>query len=223
MSAAPLDQSHSDKAGATVTFLDLVRFTSLTDIHGDTVAADAATALEDISRAAAHDGTRLVKSLGDGVLLVSPTPAVALRCAATTVEGLHDLDLGLDARGGLHHGPVVERDGDVFGSTVNLAARLADVPAPGRLAMTRFVALAAGEADLTVKPLGFLELRGLRRPVEVFEADACAHDEEWITDPVCGMRIRSAGAVGPVAPTSERVGFCSRRCAEVFATDQCPP
>ena len=202
-----------------IAFIDLVRFTALTEIHGDVTAADAAGVLGEVTRTALGPDDRLVKSVGDGVLVAGPEPATGLRLAGAIIEGLHDLDAGLDARGGLHHGPVVTRDNDVFGATVNLAARLAGLPPPGRLAVSRQIALSAGDVDLAITPRGLIELRGLREPVEVFEVDPCRHGGEWLTDPVCGMRLRATDAIPPLSSTGEPVGFCSRRCAELYATD----
>jgi class 3 adenylate cyclase/YHS domain-containing protein len=203
----------------TVVFVDLVRFTALTDIHGDITAADAASALGEVTSTALGAGDRLVKSVGDGVLLVARSPAAGLRLAGAIIEGLHDLDVGLDARGGVHHGSVVRRNGDVFGATVNLAARLAELPPPGWLAVTRQVALSAGEVDLAVTPRGSVELRGVREPVEIFELDPCRHDGEWLTDPVCGMRLRAGDAIAVLRESGESIGFCSQRCAELFDAD----
>ena len=85
--------------------------------------------------------------------------------------------------------------------------------------MTRQVALSAGEVDLAVTPRGCVELRGFREPVEVFELDPCRHDGEWLTDPVCGMRLRAGDAIAPLRETREPIGFCSQRCAELFNVD----
>lgn len=213
------DPDLSREGEVSVVFVDLVRFTALTDIHGDTTAADAASALDEVTTAALGAGGRLVKSVGDGVLLVARSPAAGLRLAGAIIEGLHDLDVGLDARGGVHHGSVIRRNGDVLGATVNLAARLAELPPPGWLAVTRQVALSAGEVDLAVTPRGCVELRGFREPVEVFELDPCRHDGEWLTDPVCGMRLRAGDAIAPLHETGEPIGFCSQRCAELFNVD----
>jgi class 3 adenylate cyclase len=101
---------------STVLFVDLVRFTSLTSVHGDSAAADAALALYDIAQRSLGASGRMIKTLGDGVLLAHPTPTLGLQCAGAIIERLHDLDNGLDARCGADHGPVVERSGDVFGS-----------------------------------------------------------------------------------------------------------
>lgn len=204
---------------STVVFLDLVMFTSMTEVHGDVAAADAATAMEDLARDAVRPGSRLVKTVGDGVLITSPSPAAGLRCASVIVEGLHELATGLDARGGLDHGPVVGRSGDVFGSTVNIAARLAEFPPPGRLAMTRIVAESASEVDLAIMPRGHVSLKGFRTPIEIFEVDPCEHEGDRVTDPVCGMRLRSDDALWVTDTAGGVVGFCSRRCADIFGTD----
>jgi class 3 adenylate cyclase len=93
-------------AVATVVFVDLVRFTSFTEIHGDVTAADAAETLAHIVRESLASGTELVKLLGDGAMLVAQEPVDGLRTAANIIERLHDGSAGLDARGGLHHGEV---------------------------------------------------------------------------------------------------------------------
>lgn len=197
---------------ATVVFLDLVRFTSLTDIHGDVTAADAADSLAGTVRESLADGPRLLKLLGDGALVVAERAADGLRTAARVVERLHDSSTGLDVRGGLHHGDVVWRHDDVFGSAVNLSARLAALADAGTLVMTRAVAEQGAGLGLDATPLGERTIRGLRAPVELFRIDPCRHDDDWVSDPICGMRLRRVDAISPVG----RLGFCSRRCEDLF-------
>jgi len=200
----------------TALFVDLVRFTSLTEVHGDDAAADAALTLYELARDVALGGVQLVKTLGDGVLLVAPDPVSAIVSAASMIERLHDLAVGLDARGGADHGVVVERAGDVFGASVNLAARAADVARPGVLAVTRPVALAVGESGFAAVPLGAVSLKGLIEPVELFEIDPCGHVEPSITDPVCGMRISQRSAIVLPDRAHGKLGFCSARCAGIY-------
>jgi class 3 adenylate cyclase/YHS domain-containing protein len=199
---------------ATIAFVDIVQFTSLTDVHGDSVGADAATALERMAREQDDSDARLVKATGDGVLIEYSAPLTALRRIAMIVERVHDL--GLETRAGVDHGIVVVRQQDVFGRTVNLAARLATVAEPGMIAMTRPVALVAGQAGLSVAPLGPVAVRGLRDRVEIFVADPCAHDGRWLRDPVCGMRVSAEDAILSVGDGVGRVGFCSEQCAEMY-------
>lgn len=197
---------------ATVVFVDLVRFTSLADIHGDVTAADAAQTLARIVRESLAGSAELIKLLGDGALVISGEPIDGLRTAATVVERLHDDKTRLNVRGGLHHGPVVWRDDDAFGATVNLSARLAALAKPGTLVLTRPVAILAAELQLDATPLGERAIRGLRAPVEVFQIDPCRHEHDWVTDPVCGMRLNAIESIA----LAGRIGFCSMRCEALF-------
>lgn len=200
----------------TVLFVDLVRFTSLTEVHGNEVAADAALELYEIARDVAVDGVELVKTLGDGVLFVMPRPMAAVAAATQVVERLHELARGLDARAGADHGVVTERGGDVFGTTVNVAARAADLARPGALVVTRPVALSASNADYAVVPIGPKSLKGLMEPVELFEIDPCEHDDEAVTDPVCGMRVNRRSAIVLSDWSGGSLGFCSSRCVGIY-------
>jgi class 3 adenylate cyclase len=88
--------------------------------------------------------------------------AFALRAAANRA-GLPPLHIGLTA------GPVVERDGDYFGRTVNLASRLSEVAGPGEILANE---TAAGvEPGLRVTPVGPTEIKGLLAPILLFRID----------------------------------------------------
>ena len=206
----------ADSEDLTVVFIDLVRFTSLTEVHGDVAGADAAAALTEVVKANSADGVYLVKTLGDGVLLAARSPEDALKSAAAAVEGLHDLARGIDARVGADQGPVLARDGDVFGSTVNLAARLATLARPGRIVCTRPIVAGDVALELAAVPLGERPVRGFLAPVELFEIDPCDHDGAWIVDPVCGMRLAMEKVRDRRIGDAGEVGFCSSRCAEIY-------
>ena len=196
-------------------FVDLIQFTSLTNVHGDLAAADAAGVLESITRGLMGDTVRLIKTAGDGVLLQASTPADALGCIAKMIERIHEN--GFDARAGADHGPVILRNNDVFGSTVNLASRLASIAAPGTVAVTRPVALAAAALELSWSPLGLVEVRGFHDAIELFQVDPCDHHDHWLADPGCGMRLGPADAIAAIDTGESGIGFCSTRCADLFA------
>jgi adenylate cyclase len=116
--------SEVTEAPPAIVFVDLVSYTTLTEVEGDEVAAAHAVRLADLvqASAAAWNG-RAVKLLGDGALLHFMDATSAARCCLDLVlrlpeEGLTAVHAGIDA------GPVVIRDGDCFGRTVNLAARV---------------------------------------------------------------------------------------------------
>jgi len=212
----PTADDRSDEAPlSTIAFVDLISFTSLTNVHGDLAAADAASTLESITTGLMGDTVRLVKTAGDGVLLQASTPADALRTIAKMIERIHEN--GFDARAGADHGSVVLRNNDVFGSTVNLASRLASIATPGTVAVTRPVALAAAALEFSWSPLGLVEVRGFHDTIELFQVDPCDRHDHWLTDPVCGMRLEPDQAIEVVDAGESKVGFCSTRCADLFA------
>lgn len=150
-------------------FLDLTGYTRITEERGDTAAAEMAASLSDIVVAAAgHHRGRAVKWVGDGVMFHFPHPGPAVHSALEMVErtpeaGLPPAHVGIDA------GPVVFQDGDFFGRTVNVAARVSDRAGPGQVLVTERVVDAA-EGDFRFKELGPTELKGVPQPLLLFEA-----------------------------------------------------
>lgn len=123
-------QERSD-AGRTIVFLDLSGFTSLTEQEGDAIAADHGGHLLEIAQeASARIGGRVVKTLGDGLMLHFREISEAVRVALDVVRRTGPKNGMPTARAGVATGPVVMRDGDYFGRTVNLAARLVGAAAP---------------------------------------------------------------------------------------------
>jgi adenylate cyclase len=112
-----------------IAFLDLTGFTHLTDESGDERAAEQAQQLSDLAQTAAltHQG-RVVKLLGDGVMFYFPDPQDAVRCGIDLVD--LSIEAGLPpARVGADAGQLIAREGDFYGRTVNIAARVADYAA----------------------------------------------------------------------------------------------
>ncbi len=111
-------------------------------------------------------GGRLVKFLGDGALFAAANAnragrlAVALRDACGADPAIPPIRIGLAA------GPVLTRDGDCFGATVNLAARAVSVAQPGAIVTTESVHAAAH--GLSFEPLGTHLLKGFADPVPLF-------------------------------------------------------
>jgi adenylate cyclase len=101
-----------------------------------------------------------VKWLGDGVMFYFRAPAAAVLAALEMVEvvgrqGLPPAHVGIDA------GPVVFQDGDYFGRTVNLAARIAEYARPGEVLVTQVVVDAAEGGPVRFTEIGLVELKGV--------------------------------------------------------------
>jgi class 3 adenylate cyclase len=150
-------------------FVDLTGYTALTESGGDEVAARLAGRLADLSEAAAAmHGGRTVKLLGDGAMLHFEDGPAAVRGALSLVELISASDLPA-AHAGVHAGSVIERDGDYFGATVNLAARVSAQAQPGEVLTTAPVASAANAAGLRFESVGTRPLKGAGT-VELFRA-----------------------------------------------------
>jgi class 3 adenylate cyclase len=142
-------------------FLDITGYTRLTEERGDEAAADLAARLAGLVRRSSqeHDGTA-VKWLGDGVMFYFREPAAAVLAAVEMVEvvGSHDLP---PAHVGIHAGPVVFQEGDYFGRTVNIAARIAEYARPGEVLVSQEVVDAADRGPVTFTEIGPVELKGV--------------------------------------------------------------
>src|SRR5918995_3485937 len=121
----------------TFVFADIAGYTALTEAHGDADAADlAAQFCRAISQVAAASGGEVVKTIGDAVMVRHSVPSDAVSLGLTAA---HEVIAGHGfpaVRVGMHHGPAIAREGDWFGATVNLAARVAAVAAGGEVLLT---------------------------------------------------------------------------------------
>jgi adenylate cyclase len=142
-------------------FLDLTGYTRLTEERGDEAAAELAARLAGLVRRSAleHDGTP-VKWLGDGVMFYFREPGAAVVAAVEMVEVVGRQGLP-PAHVGIHAGPVVVQDGDYFGRTVNLAARMAEYARPGEVVVSQEVVDATQGGPVTFTEIGPVELKGV--------------------------------------------------------------
>ena len=154
-----------------IAFLDLSGFTRLTDEVGDEEAVTLAATLSDTVRTTALQfGGTAVKMLGDGVMFHFPDPADAVRCALHLLPEVARRELP-PARVGVHAGPVVFRDGDYFGRTVNLAARITDYARPSEVLVSGSVVESIGETDgVKFEAIGPVTLKGISEPVVLHSA-----------------------------------------------------
>jgi adenylate cyclase len=151
-------------------FLDISGYTRLTQERGDAAAAELAGQLTRVvPRTAVRYGGRPVKWLGDGVMLHFPDPGQAVVGALEMVRALADAGLP-PTHVGLHAGPVIFQEGDYYGSTVNLASRIADKAGPGQVLVSQAVIDAAAGAAVAFRAVGRVELKGVAAPMELFEA-----------------------------------------------------
>ena len=151
-------------------FLDLSGYTRLTEERGDQEAAALAGRLSDIvqQRSRLHGG-EAVKWVGDGVMFRFRDPSGAVVSSLDMVEEIPAAGLP-PAHVGVAAGPVIRQGGDYYGRTVNLASRISDRAAGGQVLVSEPVVEMASIRGVTFVRIGPVELKGLRRPVDLFEA-----------------------------------------------------
>lgn len=160
----------SGTSDPAIMFLDLTGYTNLTERTGDEAAAEHAQGLLDLLRplSAQHRG-RLVKMLGDGAMLHFLDPNDAVRCGLALVEAVPAAGMPA-ARVALNAGPLILRDADFYGRTVNIAARLVDYARPKEVLVTETVVRTSNTQDIRYKEIGPVSLKGVPDPVTVYAA-----------------------------------------------------
>ena len=153
-----------------IVFLDITGYTQLTEEHGDAAAADLADRLGRlVQRTSIAHGGRPVKHLGDGVMVVFPEPGPAVLAALEMVDDVAAAGLP-PAHVGIAAGPVIFQEGDYYGQTVNLAARISDFARPGEVLVSGSVVDAADLPEESFVEVGPVELKGVSGPVRLLAA-----------------------------------------------------
>ncbi|HEU4707241.1 MAG TPA: adenylate cyclase regulatory domain-containing protein [Solirubrobacterales bacterium] len=154
----------------TVCFADLVEFTRLGEEIAPEELGMVAGRLEEMASAVAEPPVRLVKTIGDEVMLIStdPEPMVAAALeliAAAEAEGQQFPWL----RAGIASGPTLPQAGDYYGRAVNLASRLTNVARPGSVVLDEATKEAAGDG-FEYSYIGERRLKGLDYRVKIYRA-----------------------------------------------------
>jgi adenylate cyclase len=146
-------------------FIDLTGFTRYTEEEGDMEALDVVENFVETVESTLPREATIVKTIGDEVMVVSPDAASLTEWA---VEFLAGFPQRPQPRVGIHLGDAVYRDGDYFGTHVNLAHRVVNRALAGEVLVTDRVAAAiAGRERLGLEPIGQVSLKGFPVPTEL--------------------------------------------------------
>jgi len=158
-----------------VLFCDVTNFTAYCDKHEPEDVVSRLDALFVIfERVVAKHGLEKIKTIGDGFMAaagllhkVDEPIAAALRCGLEMATTLIDPHLGWEVKVGVHSGPVVagvvgqERyQFDIWGDTVNVAARMVEMSSPGSVAATQEIFEMVSAVEFYGEPLGELNIKG---------------------------------------------------------------
>ena len=160
---------------ATILFTDMESSTALTQSLGDAAAQEVRRAHNEIVRAAlAANGGTEIKHTGDGIMASFATALSALDCAIAIQRGVashkeQHPDSPLGVYVGLNAGEPIAEDDDLFGTSVDLAARLVDHAEPGQILASDVVRQLAAGKNFLFANLGETALRGFEDPVKLWE------------------------------------------------------
>jgi class 3 adenylate cyclase len=162
-----------DSAFRAIMFTDMVGSTEMTAQHGDVLAVELLRAHDAIIRRCLeqHSGTE-VKHLGDGIMAsfddVPASVASALQIQEAFASYNENSAIPLRVRIGIHAGDPIEESDDLFGSAVQMAARICDRAQEGAVLVSGDVRDACSGAGLDFAPVGSETLKGFSEPVQLF-------------------------------------------------------
>jgi adenylate cyclase len=160
------DEPALGRMRVAIAFADLAGYTRLTEEIGEEEALEIVERFVGLVEETLPDEARVVKTIGDEVMIVGSDPAALVDWAV----GLQVLAVERPRpRIGVHAGSVLYRDGDYYGRAVNLAARVSARATGGEVLVTREIADCAGR-HLAFQPIGEVKLKGFDEATELFLA-----------------------------------------------------
>lgn len=167
---------------ATILFADVAGYSRMMRADEEQTLIDLRAHLAElVAPVVARFHGRIVKTVGDGVMVEFASAVEAMRSAVELQRGMAERNAGLPAgrrqtfRIGLHLGDVILTDQDVFGDTVNVAARLQALAEPGSIVLSRNVHdQVRDKLSLPFRDLGARALKNIDRPVQAYTVDGDA-------------------------------------------------
>ena len=157
-----------------IAFADLAGYTRLTEEQGELQAVDAVERFVDGVEASLPDEARVIKTIGDEVMIVGSDPAALTIWAVEFQRPDPDQPL---TRIGIHYGRALYRDGDYYGRDVNIASRVGARAGAGEVLVTRPVVEQADGA-IQFERIAEVRLKGFTDSTEIFVAHAREDDEQ---------------------------------------------
>jgi class 3 adenylate cyclase/YHS domain-containing protein len=215
----PTDIGPAREIDRALLIADLSGYTALTETHGALHASEIVLRFERLVEASLEPGVSLVNSIGDNVFCIGADTLAVVRSALRLRDEVAREPDFPRVRTGVHRGPIVEREGKLFGAPINLTARLADQARGGQILCTGPIAEAVGTlAEIEARPMGERRFKNVRHPVGVFElARASDRRVAAAVDPVCRMQVAIERAAATIEHAGATYRFCSAECARAFA------
>ena len=194
---------------------DLSGYTALTETHGSVSAADLIDKYVSIAENCLVGDCKLHERVGDEIIIVSASPDHLMATALMIGSYTSNEENFLQVHGGLHYGKVLMRGNSYFGSTINLASRIAAKAKAGTfLCSDEYVNALTDRSAFSLTSKGHHSFKNVDKEKEVFEVDIEIKNGFYI-DPVCRMLILThQHAI--CHPNENEIYFCSSQCLELY-------
>ncbi len=197
---------------------DLSGYTAMTDVHGGASAARLVTKYMELVNKSIHGDCQVIQRIGDQVVVISDNASdlavTAKMLNAYTLEEDHFLSI----HAGLHFGSVYCENGNLFGSTINVASRIMNLARSGQILCSSDFVDVVESTSFSFAPVGAFKLKNVMHDVEIYEL-ACDNEYSQYVDPVCRMQVRDDMKNLTYGWSGETYHFCNEHCKELFRAD----
>jgi len=200
---------------------DLSGYTAMTEVHGANSAVDIIDRYLAIVKRSLVGSSHLHERVGDEMVIVANTAEDLAYAATFLFEYAHEENEFLPLHAGLHFGPIVKKDGDYFGSTINTTSRIVSVAEKGQIVCSAdFLNQLPQGHPFIVLGKGMHRFKNLLKPVELFQMSCCIEymTKKYVIDPVCHMLIKTPDTALQLQHVEEPYFFCSENCLEMYKT-----
>ena len=197
---------------------DLCGYTALTETHGALQASETVLRFGHLVEASLEPGVRIVDSVGDAVFCAGEDTLAVVRTALRIREAVEREPGFPRVSTGVHRGPVVEREGRLFGAPINLTARLTSRAAAEQILCTAEIASKIeGSAGIALRAIGDHQFKNVVHPVALFDLVQDEARTASVIDPVCRMQVAADQAAATARHGGLTYRFCSLHCARAFS------
>ena len=195
---------------------DLSGYTALTETHGASAAADLVEKYIAIVQKCLVGDSKLHERTGDELMIVSASADNLLATAVMMGNATSGEEHFLQVHGGMHYGPVLQRNNHFFGTTINLTSRIASKASAGKFwCSSAFADMLSPASAYNLISQGNHSFKNIADPTAIFQLDNEPNSRLY-TDPVCRMLILDTQKAITHA-NKPGIYFCSAHCSETYS------
>ncbi|WP_276371243.1 YHS domain-containing protein [Chryseolinea sp. H1M3-3] len=197
---------------------DLSGYTAMTDAHGGASAAKLVSKYMELVNKSIYGDCQVVQRIGDQVVMISDNPSdLAITAKMLNVYTLEE-DCFLSIHAGLHFGSIYCENGNLFGSTINVASRIMNLAGRAQVLCSSDFVDVVEDTSFSFASIGAFKLKNVMHNVEIYEL-SCHNEFSLNVDPVCHMQIRTDRKNVTYNCAGETYHFCNEHCRELFKAD----